>query len=174
VGYEEGGQLTEKIRRRPYSVVLLDEIEKAHADVFNMLLQIMEEGRLTDSFGRQIDFRNTILIMTSNIGADVIKNQAPLGFGKAAGDASYEGMKERLLKEIEKHFRPEFLNRLDDVIVFRSLTKEDMGQVAEIELRNVRERLADRGVEITLTDEAKAFLVDKGFDPDMGARPIKQ
>ena len=174
VGYEEGGQLTEKIRRRPYSVVLLDEIEKAHPDVFNMLLQIMEEGRLTDSFGRHVDFRNTILIMTSNIGASVIKNQAPLGFGKTTEEATYERMKERLLKEIEKHFRPEFLNRLDDVIVFKSLTKEDMGQVAEIELRNVRERLADRGVEITLTDEAKAFLVDKGFDPDMGARPIKR
>ena len=174
VGYEEGGQLTEKIRRRPYSVVLLDEIEKAHADVFNMLLQIMEEGRLTDSFGRHVDFRNTILIMTSNIGAEVIKNQAPLGFGKQTEEVTYERMKERLLKEIDKHFRPEFLNRLDDVIVFKPLTKEDMGEVAEIELRNVRERLADRGIQVSLTDEAKAFLVDKGFDPELGARPIKR
>ncbi|MFH1731816.1 MAG: ATP-dependent Clp protease ATP-binding subunit [Planctomycetota bacterium] len=174
VGYEEGGQLTEKIRRRPYSVVLLDEIEKAHADVFNMLLQIMEEGRLTDSFGRHVDFRNTILIMTSNIGAEVIKNQAPLGFGKQTEEATYERMKERLLKEVDKHFRPEFLNRLDDVIVFKALTKKDMGEVAEIELRHVRERLSDRGIQVTLTDEAKAFLVDKGFDPDMGARPIKR
>jgi len=174
VGYEEGGQLTEKIRRRPYSVVLLDEIEKAHADVFNMLLQIMEEGRLTDSFGRQVDFRNTIVIMTSNIGANVIKNQAPLGFGKQSEEVTYERMKEQLLREIEKHFRPEFLNRLDDVIVFKSLTKDDMGHVAEIELRTVRERLADRGVQIRLTDEAKNFIVEKGFDPDMGARPIKR
>jgi len=174
VGYEEGGQLTEKIRRRPYSVVLLDEIEKAHADVFNMLLQIMEEGRLTDSFGRHIDFRNTILIMTSNIGADVIKNQAPLGFGKQTEEVTYERMKELLLKEIDKHFRPEFLNRLDDVIVFKALTKKDMGEVAEIELRSVRERLSDRGIHVTLTDEAKAFLVDKGFDPEMGARPVKR
>jgi len=174
VGYEEGGQLTERIRRRPYSVVLLDEIEKAHSDVFNMLLQIMEEGRLTDSFGRHVDFRNTILIMTSNIGAEVIKNQAPLGFGKATEEFTYDRMKERLLKEVDKHFRPEFLNRLDDIIVFRSLTKEDMGQVAELELSSVRQRLADRGVEIELTEEAKAFIVETGFDADLGARPVKR
>jgi len=176
VGYEEGGggQLTEKIRRRPYSVVLLDEIEKAHADIFNMLLQIMEEGRLTDSFGRHVDFRNTILIMTSNIGADLIKNQAPMGFGKTTEEVTYDRMKEKLLKEVEKHFRPEFLNRLDDVIVFRTLTREDMGQVAEIELSSVRERLSDRGIEIELTDEAKTFIVDQGYNPDLGARPIKR
>jgi ATP-dependent Clp protease ATP-binding subunit ClpC len=174
VGYEEGGQLTEKIRRRPYSVVLLDEIEKAHSDVFNMLLQIMEDGRLTDSFGRHVDFRNCILIMTSNIGASVIKNQAPLGFAQQNEQVGYEQMKERLLKEVERHFRPEFLNRLDDVIVFRSLTKDDMSQVAELELANVRGRLAERGIRIELTDEAKAFIVEKGFDPDLGARPIKR
>jgi ATP-dependent Clp protease ATP-binding subunit ClpC len=166
--------LTEKIRRRPYSVVLLDEIEKAHADIFNMLLQIMEEGRLTDSFGRHVDFRNTILIMTSNIGADLIKNQAPMGFGKTTEEVTYDRMKEKLLKEVEKHFRPEFLNRLDDVIVFRTLTREDMGQVAEIELSSVRERLSDRGIEIQLTDEAKTFIVDQGYNPDLGARPIKR
>jgi len=174
VGYEEGGQLTEKIRRRPYSVVLLDEIEKAHADVFNMLLQIMEEGRLTDSFGRHVDFRNTILIMTSNIGADVIKNRTPLGFGKSTEDFTYERMKEQLLKEIEKHFRPEFLNRLDDVIVFKALNRKDMEQVTELELKSVRARLADRGVQVELTPEAKAFIVEKGFDPELGARPIKR
>ncbi len=174
VGYEEGGQLTEKIRRRPYSVVLLDEIEKAHSDVFNMLLQIMEEGRLTDSFGRHVDFRNTILIMTSNIGAEVIKNQAPLGFGKATEEYTYERMKERLLKEVEHHFRPEFLNRLDDVIVFRSLTRDDMGRVEDLELKSVRGRLAERGVSIELTPEAKDFIVEQGFDPDMGARPVKR
>jgi ATP-dependent Clp protease ATP-binding subunit ClpC len=174
VGYEEGGQVTEKIRRRPYSVVLLDEIEKAHSDVFNMLLQIMEDGRLTDSFGRHVDFRNCILIMTSNIGASVIKNQAPLGFAQQNEQVGYEQMKERLLKEVERHFRPEFLNRLDDVIVFRSLTKDDMSQVAELELANVRGRLAERGIRIELTDEAKAFIVEKGFDPDLGARPIKR
>ncbi len=174
VGYEEGGQLTEKIRRRPYSVVLLDEIEKAHADVFNMLLQIMEEGRLTDSFGRHVDFRNTILIMTSNIGAEVIKNQAPLGFGKVTEDVTYERMKERLLKEIDKHFRPEFLNRLDDVIVFQSLTRADMGRVADLELKNIRTRLSDRGISIDLSDEAKEFIIEKGFDPDLGARPIRR
>jgi len=174
VGYEEGGQLTEKIRRRPYSVVLLDEIEKAHGDVFNMLLQIMEEGRLTDSFGRHVDFRNTVLIMTSNIGAEVIKNQAPMGFGKVSETYTYERMKERLLKEVERHFRPEFLNRLDDIIVFQPLNRDDMGQVAELELKSVRTRLADRGIAVELADEAKEFIVEKGFDPELGARPIKR
>ena len=174
VGYEEGGQLTEKIRRRPYSVVLLDEIEKAHSDVFNMLLQIMEEGRLTDSFGRHVDFRNSILIMTSNIGAEMIKNQAPLGFSKTTEEFTYDRMKERLLKEVERHFRPEFLNRLDDVIVFRPLTREDMCQVADLELTNVRKRLADRGIAVELTPEAKEYIVEKGFDPDLGARPVKR
>jgi ATP-dependent Clp protease ATP-binding subunit ClpC len=176
VGYEEGGQLTERVRRRPYAVVLLDEIEKAHPDVFHMLLQIMEEGRLTDSFGRHVDFRNAILIMTSNIGAETIKS-TPIGFtapGEQETTIPYEKMKDRLLKQVEKHFKPEFLNRLDDVIVFRALNKEDMGQVAELELATVRERLADRGIHIELTDEARTFVVDTGFDPDMGARPIKR
>ncbi|MFO7897550.1 MAG: ATP-dependent Clp protease ATP-binding subunit [Planctomycetota bacterium] len=175
VGYEEGGQLTEKIRRRPYSVVLLDEIEKAHVDVFNMLLQIMEEGRLTDSFGRHVDFRNTILIMTSNIGAQAIKNQAPMGFGRGGDlNANYEQMKERLLKEVEKKFRPEFINRLDDIIVFRALDKDELAEVADLELRSVRKRLADRGIHLELTDDAKQFLVDAGYNPDLGARPVKR
>ncbi len=174
VGYEEGGQLTEKIRRRPYSVVLLDEIEKAHPDVFNMLLQVMEEGRLTDSFGRHVDFRNTILIMTTNAGAEAIKNESAFGFGKSDGDASYDSMKERVTERIERVFRPEFLNRLDDLIVFRHLTKIDLKSVIDIELSKVRSRLADRGLKLILTDEAKEFVIRKGSNLDMGARPLRR
>ncbi len=174
VGYEEGGQLTERIRRRPYSVVLLDEIEKAHADVYNMLLQILEEGNLTDSFGRRIDFRNTILIMTSNIGSDIIKNQAGLGFRKKTSEATYEQTKEALMKEVERHFRPEFLNRVDEVIMFRQLTREDLKQIVDIELGKVRERLKTQGLELVLTDEAKEFVIDKGYNPDFGARPLRR
>ncbi len=174
VGYEEGGQLTEKIRRRPYSVVLLDEIEKAHPDVFNMLLQVMEEGRLTDSFGRHVDFRNTILIMTTNAGAEAIKNEADFGFRKSDGDASYDSMKERVTERIEKVFRPEFLNRLDDLIVFRHLTKEDLKSVIDIELSKVRKRLGERGLKLILTDEAKEFIIRKGSNLDFGARPLRR
>ncbi len=174
VGYEEGGQLTEKIRRRPYSVVLLDEIEKAHPDVFNMLLQVMEEGRLTDSFGRNVDFRNTILIMTTNAGAEAIKNEASFGFQKPTDDASYENMKERVQEQIEKVFRPEFLNRVDDIIVFRHLTEEDLGDVIELELAKVRERLGERGLTLVLTDEAKKYLIKKGSNLDFGARPLRR
>ncbi len=174
VGYEEGGQLTERIRRRPYAVVLLDEIEKAHPDVFNMLLQIMEEGRLTDSFGRHIDFRNTILIMTSNIGAELIKEGGQFGFGRRSVDASYQRMKDMLTKEIEKHFRPEFLNRVDDIIVFKALTRKDLEQIVDYELRKVRGRLKDHNLELELTGEAKQFLIDKGYNPDFGARPLRR
>jgi len=174
VGYEEGGQLTEKIRHRPYAVVLLDEIEKAHSDVFNMLLQVMEEGRLTDSFGRHIDFKNTILIMTSNIGADVIKNQSSLGFKKATIDASYEGMKNMLLKEVEKHFRPEFLNRLDDTIVFKGLSKVDLRKIVDIEMERVITRMKERELTISLEPDAIEFLIDQGYNPDFGARPLKR
>ena len=174
VGYEEGGQLTEKIRRRPYAVVLLDEIEKAHPDVFNMLLQVMEEGRLTDSFGRNVDFRNTILIMTTNAGADAIKNEAAFGFQKPDEDASYESMKSRVQEQIEKVFRPEFLNRVDDTIVFRHLTEKDLAGVVEMELRKVRTRLVDRGLKLVLSDEAKMFLVKKGSNLDFGARPLRR
>jgi len=174
VGFEEGGQLTEKIRRRPYAVVLLDEIEKAHPDVFNMLLQVMEEGRLTDSFGRNVDFRNTILIMTTNAGAEAIKNEAAFGFQKPDGDASYASMKSRVNERIEKVFRPEFLNRLDDVIVFHHLTVDDLKQVIDIELAKVRERLSERGLALELTDEAKQFLIKKGSDTDFGARPLRR
>ena len=174
VGFEEGGQLTEKIRRRPYSVVLLDELEKAHPDVFNMLLQVMEEGRLTDSFGRNVDFRNTILIMTTNAGAEAIKNESAFGFQKPDDDAGYDSMKKRVNERIEKFFRPEFLNRVDDVIVFHHLTVEDLKQVIDIELAKVRERLGERGLKLELTEEAKQFLIKKGSDTDFGARPLRR
>jgi ATP-dependent Clp protease ATP-binding subunit ClpC len=174
VGYEEGGQLTERIRRRPYAVVLLDEIEKAHPDVFNMLLQIMEEGRLTDSFGRHVDFKNTILIMTTNAGAEAIKNQTSFGFVKRDEEVTYEKMKEMLKTEIDKYFRPEFLNRVDDVIVFRPLNRNDLKRIIDIELAKVRSRLEDQGICLELSDEAKDFLIDKGYNPDFGARPLRR
>ncbi|MDX1564379.1 MAG: ATP-dependent Clp protease ATP-binding subunit, partial [Phycisphaeraceae bacterium] len=175
VGYEEGGQLTERIRRRPYAVVLLDEIEKAHPDIFNMLLQIMEEGRLTDSFGRHIDFRNVILIMTSNIGAELIKGGGTqFGFGKRDADGDYEAMKTLLNKEIERFFRPEFINRLDDIIVFRPLSREDLESIVDLELAKVRKRLADREMALDLDDAAREFLMEKGYNPDFGARPLRR
>ena len=174
VGYEEGGQLTEKIRRRPYSVLLLDEIEKAHSDVYNMLLQIMDEGRLTDSFGRHIDFKNVIIIMTSNIGAELIKNQSGFGFGKKTAEANYEKMKELLQKEVEHHFRPEFLNRLDDTIVFQSLTRVDLQTVVEYELAKVFKRLTEHGLKLELSEQSKEFLIDKGYNPEFGARPLRR
>ncbi|MCX5634017.1 MAG: ATP-dependent Clp protease ATP-binding subunit [Phycisphaerae bacterium] len=174
VGYEEGGQLTERIRRRPYAVLLLDEIEKAHSDVYNMLLQIMEEGRLTDSFGRHIDFKNVILIMTSNIGADLIKNQAGFGFGKKTAEANYEKMKEMLQKEVERHFRPEFLNRLDDVIVFHALTKDDLTTIVEYELNKVFKRLTKQGYRLEVEQAAKEFLIEKGYSAEFGARPLRR
>jgi len=174
VGYEEGGQLTEKIRRQPYAVVLLDEIDKAHTDVFNMLLQIMEEGKLTDSFGRRVDFRNTVLIMTSNIGAEIIKNQTPLGFQKQSEEMTYEKMRETLMQEIERHFRPEFLNRLDDIIVFKPLNRDDMKEIIELEINYIRERLRDRDIELELSDEAKEFIIDIEYNPEFGARPIRR
>ena len=175
VGYEEGGQLTERIRRRPYAVVLLDEIEKAHPDVFNMLLQIMEEGHLTDSFGRKVDFRNCVLILTTNIGAEMIRNKGGFGFGKRDEQASYDKMKEMLHKEVERYFRPEFLNRLDDIIVFKSLTREDLDSVVDFELRKLRQRLqSEHHLELVLTEEARNFLIDKGYNPDFGARPLRR
>ena len=174
VGFEEGGQLTEKIRRRPYAVVLLDEIEKAHPDVFNMLLQVMEEGRLTDSFGRNVDFRNVLLIMTTNAGAEAIKNESAFGFTKPTEDASYEDMKTRVMERIERVFRPEFLNRLDETIIFRHLTNEDLKEVIDLELSKVRERLLERGLELTLTEKAKEFLIKKGSNLDYGARPLRR
>ncbi|MCB9848600.1 MAG: ATP-dependent Clp protease ATP-binding subunit [Phycisphaeraceae bacterium] len=174
VGYEEGGQLTERIRRRPYSVVLLDEIEKAHPDVFNMLLQIMEEGRLTDSFGRHVDFRNTVVIMTSNIGADLIKGGGGFGFKRNDAEANFDSIKAILMKEIERYFRPEFINRLDEVIVFRPLTKEDLVIIVEYETSKVRDRLAEQGVQLVLDQSSKDFLIEKGYNPDFGARPLRR
>ena len=174
VGYEEGGQLTEQIRRRPYAVVLLDDIEKAHPEVFNMLLQLMEEGRLTDSFGRNVDFRNAVLIMTTNAGAEAIKNESGFGFQRPDQDASYESMKSRVTEEIEKVFRPEFINRVNDIIVFRHLTIDDLKEVIDLELSKVRERLLERGLAMELTDEAKSFIIKKGSDTDYGARPLRR
>ncbi len=174
VGYEEGGQLTERIRRRPYSVVLFDEIEKAHGDVFNILLQIMEEGKLTDSFGRTVDFRNTVLIMTSNIGAQLIKNQGVMGFAKRSAETTYEGMKKTLRDEMEKQFRPEFINRLDDIIVFRQLNRDDLRGIIKIETSQVLKRLLEKGFEMVISEEAGEFLIDKGYNPDFGARPLRR
>jgi ATP-dependent Clp protease ATP-binding subunit ClpC len=175
IGYEEGGQLTEKIRRRPYSVVLLDEIEKAHPDVWNILLQIMEEGRLTDNVGRTIDFKNTILIMTTNIGASEIQGKQSLNpFMRRDAAATYEKMKETLKGEMEKAFRPEFLNRLDDIIVFRALQKEDLKQIIDIELSKVKKRLKDKALSLELTDDAKELIIEKGTSLEFGARPLRR
>ncbi len=174
VGYEEGGQLTERIRRRPYSVVLLDEIEKAHPDVFNMLLQIMEEGRLTDSFGRHIDFKNTILIMTSNIGADRITNQSEFGFGKRDESVSYEKMKQVLQSEVERYFRPEFINRVDELVVFHKLNHENLVKIVELEVGKVAKRVAERGFTLVLDQAAKDYLIENGTDEKFGARPLRR
>ena len=175
VGYEEGGQLTEKIRRRPYSVVLLDEIEKAHPDIFNTLLQVMEEGRLTDSFGRHIDFRNVILIMTTNVGAHQIKNESGMGLPGAGDDQSFENMKERVFGEIEKAFRPEFLNRLsEEPVIFRHLEKADLKVVVDFELSKIRNRLSEMGFDLELNADAKEYLIKKGTNLDYGARPLRR
>lgn len=174
VGHEEGGQLTEQVRQRPYSVVLFDEIEKAHPDVMDLLLQILEEGRLTDSFGRKVDFRNTIVIMTSNLGADLIKKSTEIGFGASEGSLDYEHIIEKIRAEVNKKFKPEFLNRLNDMIIFRPLNKENLLQVIELEVKKVQERLNRREVYLTLDQKAKDFLVEKGFQPEMGARPLRR
>ncbi len=174
VGYDDGGQLTEKVRRKPYSVVLLDEIEKAHPDVFNILLQVMEEGQLTDSYGRRVDFRNTVLIMTSNVGATEIKSGKSMGFMKEGSDAQFQSVRAKLLDHLKKTFNPEFLNRLDDAIVFRQLEKEDMKQIVEVLLKNFTKRLDVLEVNVTFSDAAKQFLIEHGFDPALGARPVKR
>ncbi len=174
VGYEEGGQITEKVRRRPYAVVLLDEIEKAHPDVFNILLQVLDEGRLSDSYGRKVSFKNTIVIMTSNVGAELMKKSGAIGFASQKEEETYQGMKGRLLDEIKKTFKPEFLNRVDDVIVFRSLTDEDLKQIVSIEVKEVQERLGEKNIELVLSDEAKTYLIEKGMDKNYGARPLKR
>jgi ATP-dependent Clp protease ATP-binding subunit ClpC len=174
VGYEEGGQLTEKVRRNPYSVVLFDEIEKAHPDVWNLLLQILEDGKLTDNTGHVVNFRNTIILMTSNVGSDTIKRQSTLGFSPITDESTYEKMRERILEEAKRTFRPEFLNRLDDVIVFRSFTKPDLIQILTLEADKVVERLRHKNIKLELDDKAKDFLVEKGYDPQYGARPMRR
>jgi ATP-dependent Clp protease ATP-binding subunit ClpC len=174
IGYEEGGQLTEQVRRRPYSVVLFDEIEKAHPDVMNMLLQILEEGKLTDSMGRVVDFRNTIILLTSNVGAEMIKRQSSLGFSPITDENSYEKMREKIMDEAKKTFRPEFLNRLDDAIVFRSLTKPDLIQILDLEINKVVQRLKGKNIQLSLDEKAKDLLVEKGYDPTYGARPMRR
>ncbi len=174
VGYEEGGQLTERVRRRPYSVVLFDEIEKAHPDVMNMLLQILEDGHLTDALGRKVDFRNCAVIMTSNIGAETIRKAGELGFAPAKEEHVYGDMKNKLLEEAKRAFKPEFMNRLDDVIVFHTLTKADMGQIVHLEVEKVKSRLKYKDVEISLNSTATDFLIEKGYDPQFGARPLRR
>ncbi len=175
VGHGEGGQLTEKIRRRPYSVVLFDEIEKAHRDVINMLLQVLEDGQLTDSLGVKVDFRNTIIILTSNIGASDLTKEGSLGFKKeGALDNNYELLKTNLEKAAKKNFRPEFINRLDDIIVFRQLDKEDLGQIVDLEIEKIRGRLNYHEIRLTYNDDVKSFLIDEGYTPEYGARPLRR
>ncbi len=174
VGFEEGGQLTEKVRRRPYSVVLIDELEKAHNDIFNILLQIMEEGQLTDSYGRKVDFRNTILILTSNVGAELIKNQGNLGFSKRGTESVHERLKKSLEEAVENYYRPEFINRLDEVVIFRYLEKKDLEKIIDIEISGIRKRMRDMDMDIELTQNAKDFIIDKGYDQDFGARPLRR
>ncbi len=174
VGHEEGGQLTEQVRQRPYSVVLFDEIEKAHPDVMDLLLQILEEGRLTDSFGRKVDFRNAIVIMTSNLGADLIRKGTTVGFGVQEGAPDYDTIKEKILEAVKKQFKPEFLNRVDDVVIFRPLNKENLMKVIELEITKVADRLERKEIYIALDEKAKKHLVEKGFQPEMGARPLRR
>ncbi len=175
VGYEEGGQLSESVRRRPYSVVLFDEIEKAHPDVMNLLLQILEEGLITDSFGRKIDFRNTIIIMTSNVGAQTIKRQTSLGFGAMSeGEGDFEGMKEKIMEEAKKEYKPEFLNRLDDLVVFKMLEKDSLSSIVNLEIDKFLVRLREKEIELELEDSARDFLITEGYDPNFGARPMRR
>jgi ATP-dependent Clp protease ATP-binding subunit ClpC len=175
VGYEEGGQLTEAVRRKPYSVVLFDEIEKAHPDVVQLLLQVLEEGRLTDSLGRKIDFRNTILIMTSNVGADILQRNTSMGFGiEGNSDNEYVKIREKILDETKRVFKPEFLNRLNDLVIFKPLAREDMIQIVDLELRNVSTRLKERNLTFEFSKECKDFLIDKGYDEKYGARPLRR
>jgi ATP-dependent Clp protease ATP-binding subunit ClpC len=174
VGYEEGGQLTEKVRRRPYSVILFDEIEKAHPDVFNLLLQILEDGRLTDSFGRSVSFKNTIIIMTSNIGNEIFKNKSIIGFASPEENFSYENLKEEMLEKVKKTFRPEFINRIDDIVIFHPLTKEHLLKIVDIEIDKVRERLKELKVDIIVSEDVKQFLIEKGTNPEFGARPLRR
>jgi ATP-dependent Clp protease ATP-binding subunit ClpC len=174
VGHEDGGQLTEQVRRRPYSVILFDEIEKAHPDVVQILLQVLEDGRLTDSLGRTVDFRNTIIILTSNVGANILQKNPSMGFDANNFDEDYEKLKEKVLDEMKKSFRPEFLNRINDIVLFRMLRKADMEKIIELELDKLRLRLAEKGMSIELNSDAIDFLISKGWDEKYGARPLKR
>ena len=174
VGYEEGGQLTEMVRQRPYSVVLFDEIEKAHSDAFNILLQVMEDGKLTDGQGRVVDFRNTIIIMTSNVGAMAIKNQGSMGFAKKTSESTYLEIKKRLKEETEREFKPEFLNRLDEIVVFKPLVKEDIVRIIGLEIQSVAKRMAEKNIKLVLSEGAGDFLMERGFNPEYGARPMRR
>jgi ATP-dependent Clp protease ATP-binding subunit ClpB len=168
VGYDEGGQLTEAARRKPYSVVLFDEIEKAHPDVFNVLLQVLDDGRLTDGHGRTVNFRNTVIIMTSNIGSQLILEL------RGADERSYQRMREQVLDALRRHFRPEFLNRVDDIVVFRALTEAELAKIVEIQLEGLRRRLADRRITLEMAEAARNYLARVGYDPVFGARPLKR
>jgi ATP-dependent Clp protease ATP-binding subunit ClpC len=175
VGYDEGGQLTEQVRRKPYSIVLFDEIEKAHPEVFNILLQVLEDGRLTDSKGRVVDFRNTVVIMTSNVGAQQIHRDSGIGFRTVVDERSdYEAMKGKVTEELKRTFRPEFLNRVDEIVVFHALNKVHIGQIVEIMAKDLRQQLKEMDITLLITDEAKELLANKGFDPDFGARPLRR
>ncbi|MFB0546853.1 MAG: AAA family ATPase, partial [Anaerolineae bacterium] len=179
IGYEEGGQLTEAIRRRPYSVILLDEVEKAHPEAFNMLLQIMEDGHLADAKGKRVDFRNAIIIMTSNIGAEIIKRGTRMGFAQPADEdldeeSAYKEMRKKVIGEFEKAFRPEFRNRLDGVMVFKALTREEIKRIVDIELREVHERLGEQHMKLEVSEAAKELMAEKGYNRDFGARPLKR
>jgi ATP-dependent Clp protease ATP-binding subunit ClpC len=174
VGYEEGGQLTEKVRRRPYSVVLFDEIEKAHPEIFNMLLQVLDDGCLTDSLGRKVDFKNTVLIMTSNVGARMIDKGMSLGFHRDTEVDQYARMKDDITTELKKTFNPEFLNRIDEVVIFHPLEKQHLVKIVDILINEVNQRLADRGIQIELTAEVKKWLIKEGYQPTYGARPMRR
>ncbi len=174
VGYEEGGQLTEKVRRRPYSVVLLDEFEKAHPEVFSILLQVFDEGRLTDSWGHVVDFRNSVVILTSNLGTRKIKKDGGLGFHSRGDVFDYESMKEKVLNDVKRTFSPEFLNRLDEIIVFKPLTEDDIACIVDIMIGKLNLRIADKAISIALTEEVRDFLVKHGYDPEYGARPLRR
>src|SRR5258705_4462625 len=174
VGYEEGGQLSEAVRRRPYSVVLFDDIEKAHPDVMHLLLQILEEGKITDSLGRKIDFRNTIIIMTSNVGAEIIKRQTSMGFGAVSGTESYEQMRDKILEESKRVFKPEFLNRLDDMIVFHTLNREDLVRIVDLEVAKVVQRVKAKEIKIQVDPTAVECLIDNGYDRTYGARRMSR
>jgi ATP-dependent Clp protease ATP-binding subunit ClpC len=174
VGYNEGGQLTEQVRRRPYSVVLFDEIEKAHPDVFNILLQVLEDGHMTDSTGRKVDFRNTVIVMTSNIGARRIGRNTSVGFRKLSAEDEYKDMRSRVMDEVKKVFNPEFLNRIDEIVVFHHLGHEEMVEIVDIHMAEVLQRARDKGLELILTDEGKEFIVRHGSDEQYGARPLRR